>query len=90
MSCPIKYTCPNIDEVIEAFRHMQALLNDIEDNFELCDKMHELADDACAEMETIRTMNDGLRSWGYDLAYRLDETEKELVIVTRKWKEFVG
>lgn len=62
MTCPVDYTCPIIDAVIEFIQNTN----------------HDDADAMVDEMETIRSMNSEIRAWGDHQEDIAEEREAEL------------
>lgn len=88
MSAPIRYTCPDIDKVIEHIGDALIYISEARDDVDGCnvlsevfgkldnavDKLVDLED----EMEKLRKANDTLRSWGEEQEAQCEEYETEI------------
>ena len=66
--CPVKHTCPDIDNAISRLDTIISMYNDI------------VYEAKCAkdELEYIRTQNSELRDWGEGLANEISDLEYQI------------
>lgn len=85
MSAPVRHTCPDIDKVIKAIKTALSLSQDgkrevgrdndlyiIFDGIE--DELYGLSDN----LEYLRSSNNALRNWGYELEKEIENLEAQI------------
>lgn len=86
---PIKYTCPDIDVIVEKAKEIQSICKSPEeDAYELnYDWISDLASDIISQIEDLRSSNSTLRDWGNDINDELENVEAENDKLQRKIDE---
>lgn len=76
---PIRYTCPDIDVVVEQAKEIQSTCKSPEDGeHELNYRwISDLASDIISQIEDLRSSNSTLRDWGNDINDEFETVEKE-------------
>ena len=84
MSAPIRHTCPDIDEVINAIQDAEKTAIDSQSIFDVTE-LHEALESIESElyhldgkMEDLRAANDALRTWGEEQEAEKEAFESEL------------
>jgi uncharacterized coiled-coil DUF342 family protein len=85
---PIKYTCPDIDKLIQGLDEINKLirgydkLDEVDDLKDLIGDIENILWDYDSKLEELRKSNDELRSWGISEAKEVDRLEFEIFNLT--------
>lgn len=93
-SCPVPYTCPDIDGIVDVLKMAVEKLDrlyhdfpnleqgDTEDTLQDIEtSLTDLFNDRKSPLEELRSANETLREWGEGLEEELTEVKQELALV---------